>query len=308
MGLIEDEDYVLFKKPPDFFERPLIPLRKFDHVVSFKTGLALCCASQKVEGSANGYNGQSAIIEETKYVKQSKIKTELYKALRGQLKYFGHLPEYRSVWSFSDKYEGDVSWILELRDKQNPKLIQAVLTMALHVIELQKKLAEVKASNASEQYCYEIKRQILSKENTLNAIRKEMVYVCEMGAFENIENLGEKFYRDAKRDAKSKQEYNVAILNQDPTKSEKRLLEELTALATVPVITPAVVETLSVEIMPDSTDNVLMALKNEWMPLYQSMNYKRHQLDRYQNNSAKAIAERKLLAFEVIELEQKYLN
>src|SRR5205085_7863602 len=99
MGLKENHDYVRFKKPPDHWVKPLIQPGKFDRVVSFSTGFVLCCGASGEDGSVNGFNAQSAIIEETKFVNRKRIKSQLFKALRGGLKRFGHLPEYRSVWS-----------------------------------------------------------------------------------------------------------------------------------------------------------------------------------------------------------------
>jgi hypothetical protein len=221
MGLVEDHDYVKFKKPPKHWVKPLIQPLKFDRVVSFSTGFVLCCGAANEDGSVNGFNGQSAIIEETKYVDRKRIKSQLYKALRGSLKYFGHLPEYRSVWSFTDKFEGDIGWLLSLRDKLskqgNDKLINAVLSLQLQVWKLQKELDEyLKQNRPSQSTEYRYKKLIWQKEQKLNAIRRELVFVCDAKPFANKDILGEKFYRDAKRDCDTLFEYETAILNIDP--------------------------------------------------------------------------------------------
>ncbi len=217
MALVEDEDYVVFKKPPDNWVKPYNVPRKFDRVVSFKTGMALCCAASSVDGSANGFNGQAAIIDETKFVSEHRIKSQLYKALRGQFKRFGHLAEYRSVWSFSDKFEGDVSWILKIRNKQNNELVASVLTMALEVNRL--KIENTKP-DINETAWYKNKKRITELEIKLTNTRKRLVFVCDARPFENIEILGKKFYSDAKRDCKTRYEYDIAILNKDPDQVE----------------------------------------------------------------------------------------
>jgi len=56
---------------------------------------------------------------------------------------------------------------------------------------------------------------------------------------------------------------------------------------------------------PESSDPVLSALRNEWLPLYQRMNYLRYELDRYEENTNEQIVIRKPMAFEILELEQK---
>jgi hypothetical protein len=215
MGLVEGQDYVSFKAPPDHFERPLIKLNKHDHVVSFASGFRLCCASQKVSGSANGYNAQALIVDETKFVKHGTITTEVLPALRGAKKYFGHLPEYRSQWYFTDKWGGDIGWLLRLRQHVKPQLIKAVISMQLKIYELQNKMEEYTSTATQYQY----KNQIIEIENKLQRIRREMIYVSDAEPYENIKNLGEKYYRDIRRDM-SALEFEIAILNRDPDKVE----------------------------------------------------------------------------------------
>lgn len=58
------------------------------------------------------------------------------------------------------------------------------------------------------------------------------------------------------------------------------------------------------EEIPDSDDKVLSAIRNKWLPLYQRMNYLRHELDKYSGNEKEMIDIRKPMAFEILELEQ----
>jgi len=59
------------------------------------------------------------------------------------------------------------------------------------------------------------------------------------------------------------------------------------------------------EKMPDSEDPVLKALKDEWMPKFTTMNYKRHELDRWlDEDTAEAQGKRGKLAQEILNLEQ----
>lgn len=227
LGLIEDVDYVVFKKPPEHFKKPYIVPRKFDRVVSFSDGLCLIMGCSFKDGSVNGISAQAAIIDETKYVREDRIKSQLYRALRGNFKRFGHLAEYRSVWSFTDKYQGDVRWIMKLRDQQNMKVVNAVLFLQLEVIRLQGKMKEAAAAQNKTWY-YKLKNQVLTLEAKMLKVRKEMVFVCDALPFENMEALGEKFYRDQKRDCKSIYEYNTAVLNHDPNKVEHNFYPDLT--------------------------------------------------------------------------------
>jgi hypothetical protein len=87
--------------------------------------------------------------------------------------------------------------------------------------------------------------------------------------------------------------------------SQRRLEEELSALLEKPKQKPAPVRYGDADEMPISNDPMLKAFREEWLPVYQRMNYLRHELDRYEGNSQEAIAKREPIAFEVLDLEQK---
>jgi hypothetical protein len=100
------------------------------------------------------------------------------------------------------------------------------------------------------------------------------------------------------------------LLEKGETKFCKDLLvEELQSLLEreEPVELPEDPDPDETRVMPDSPDDILQAIKNEWTPLYQRMNYLRHALDKDFDdmNSEAAIAYRKPIAFEILELEQQ---
>ena len=88
-----------------------------------------------------------------------------------------------------------------------------------------------------------------------------------------------------------------------------RLESELAALLQKPKVvlqdTPKKVEAQE---MPESKDAVLEALRQEWLPLYQQMNYLRHELDKYEENTKEQIAIRKDLAFQILDIEQQCMQ
>jgi hypothetical protein len=87
----------------------------------------------------------------------------------------------------------------------------------------------------------------------------------------------------------------------------QQLLEnELEALTKTKKTIP-IVENKETALMPDSSDLVLIGLKNEWMPLYLRMNYLRQTLDNYKGNSKESIEARKPIAFEILDIEQQVM-
>lgn len=215
IGLIEGEDFVTFKTPPEDWDKPIIPLKKFDHVISFASGMALCLASQAVPGSANAYNAQAMIVDEAKYTKEEIINTEALPALRGAFDLYGHLPEYRSHWYFTDKYGANIKWLLAKKRLCNKKQVDAIINIHREILRLQNKLMTCSSSRTKAHYNGIIEQY----EQMINKIRIEMVYYSDAPPYENIKHLGEKYFRDLKRDL-SYYEYSISVENQDPYKAE----------------------------------------------------------------------------------------
>lgn len=57
--------------------------------------------------------------------------------------------------------------------------------------------------------------------------------------------------------------------------------------------------------MPAADDTILNSMTAQWKPVYASMNYKRHELDKYAGDDASSNATRRKLAFEILDLEQQ---
>lgn len=90
---------------------------------------------------------------------------------------------------------------------------------------------------------------------------------------------------------------------------QKRLEDALSELLQKPkVVLQQPVAKQEAEEMPKSEDAILEALRQEWIPLYQRMNYLRHEMDRFEGNDFEIIAKRKPLAIEVLELEQQCMR
>jgi hypothetical protein len=217
LGLLEDIDFVKYKKPPEHWVKPLIPIDKFEKVISFSSGMALCLVSLRVEGSANAFNAQAAIGDEVKYCNESKITTEVLPALRGAKEHFDHLPEYLSVWMFTDKYGTNIKWYLAKRKLVNQKAVDIVYTLQMKIWELEKEMSKY----TSTATIYKYKKLIADMQQKIDKLRKHMVYFSDMKPYENKESVGDFFFKMQKRICQSEMEFNVAILNHDPDKVEE---------------------------------------------------------------------------------------
>lgn len=217
LGLIPDVDYVVHKKPPEYWMKPYFLPAKYDHVISFATGFCLCEVSLNVSGSANGFNAQAVIGDEIKYWDEQKFKSEVRPAIRGGKKRWGHLPEYQSMWFFTDKFPSkgaNIHWVLNKKKEVNQEAADIIYTLQLAVLKLQEELEHVTSNEA----IYARLKKIELYEEVMQQKRMDLVYYSDALPYENFENLGEKYFRDLKRDL-PKYEYEIAIENKDPDKS-----------------------------------------------------------------------------------------
>ncbi len=85
--------------------------------------------------------------------------------------------------------------------------------------------------------------------------------------------------------------------------SQKILEKELLSFIDKPLVAIVQKEVIG-EVIPESNDKILSAIRNKWLPMYQRMNFLRHELDKYSGNTKEMIDIRKPIAFEILELEQ----
>lgn len=219
LGLIDGVDYVKYKRPPANWEKPFIQLDNFEKVISFATGMAICLVSLHVPGSANAFNAQAAIGDEVKYCDEQKIDTEVLPAIRGNKKMqqlFGELPEFLSVWMFTDKFSSKIKWYLKKRELVDHEAIEMVYAWQMEIFKLQEQI-----DNCDDEK--EIKKlSAICKRYTIvaNSLRKRLVYFSDMRPYENKATLGEDYFKVMRRTCRSQMEYEVAIENKDPDKVE----------------------------------------------------------------------------------------
>lgn len=204
MGLVEGENYVIGVKPPDHWPKPIQPVFSYKNVISFDNGCALVLLSLAITGCGNGFNLQALVGDEAKFFDETKLK-EIRRALRGCRKEFGHLPEYRSEWYFSDKFDGNIQWMLDKRKLVNDKVIKATIRVQMELDKLTREKGPVERIN--------------KLTDLLASIRRRLVFVSEASAYENEELLGKEFFEDQKQGS-TELEFKVAIKNEDPDKVE----------------------------------------------------------------------------------------
>lgn len=212
MGLQEGEDFVIGKKPPEDWEKPILPVFEYKNVISFSSGTAMPTISLEIDAPGNGFNMQAVVGDEAKFYRMPKLK-EALRAIRGCNKEFGHLAEFQSQWFFTDKYGGDIEWMLAKRNLVNQDLVNAIISIQLQIDKLKNEdPINIERINYLS--------QLIAKA------RQQCIYVSEASAEQNRHILGDKFFIDQKQDSTAI-EYNVAINNADPDNAENSFYPDL---------------------------------------------------------------------------------
>jgi hypothetical protein len=209
-----DVHYLYGKKPPAKWKKPLTPIVDYSRVISFPNGTTIQLISMHQKGSANSNSFQWIYVPEAKFMDARQFRQEVFPTLRGLVREFGLSPWYGAKLLETDKYSPDIHWLLQKRQLHNEQLVSTVIFYQLTINELKARLPAVSRSTA-----YKLKQEIAKYETLLAIIRKNLVYVGEANAYDNIANLSPDFIENMRRSL-TEYEFNIAILNHDPTRAE----------------------------------------------------------------------------------------
>jgi hypothetical protein len=124
IGLLEDEDYVVGRRPPKTWKKPLQPPRKFENIVSFSNGRCIELLSMDRPDLARGGSYTDGAVDECALVPWEHIARVLLPSLRGYLHQFDTCRFYQSLRLYTSiPWKPSGYWIFdfEQKAKANPK-------------------------------------------------------------------------------------------------------------------------------------------------------------------------------------------
>ena len=126
-GYIQGVHYVVGRKPPKSFAKPIIEPSDYEHVISFYNGSVAIIISQDRPGSSNSLTLSWLLIDEAKFIDYEKLKDETFPANGGIKSYFGKHSFNHSIMILSDMPQTQKgSWFLHYKDKMDEELIETI--------------------------------------------------------------------------------------------------------------------------------------------------------------------------------------
>lgn len=198
-GFLNGVHYVVGRRPPKSFKRPIIEPNDYEHVISFYNGSCAVIISQDRPGSSNSLTLSWLLVDEAKFIDYQKLKDETLPANGGIRSFFGRHSFNHAMMVLSDMPQTQKgSWFLHYKEKMDPELIR---TIEGTVFEIWKTKQRVRSLNekGAEVPPY-LKGYLRRLDRSLNQLRSVAVYYKEYSSIENLQLLGENYIKQMKRD------------------------------------------------------------------------------------------------------------
>lgn len=198
-GYIKGIHYVVGRKPPKSFAKPITEPADYEHVITFYNGAVAVIISQDRPGSSNSLTLSWLLVDEAKFIDYNKLKDETLPANGGIKSYFGKHSYNHAIMILSDMPQTQKgSWFLHYADKMDKELIATIEATVYEIWRLKDKVRKLKAEG-QEVPAY-LRKQIRCLDRDLNKMRSVAVYYKEYSSIENLQLLGENYIKQMKRD------------------------------------------------------------------------------------------------------------
>ena len=198
-GYIRGIHYVIGRKPPKTFAKPIIEPAEYEHVISFYNGSCAVIISQDRPGSSNSLTLSWLLIDEAKFIDYNRLKDETLPANGGIKSHFGKHSCNHSILILSDMPQTQKgSWFLHYKEKMDEEVIRAIEGLIYDIWKLKERLKSIKKSGSEVPKA--LVYQLRHKDKQLNQLRSVATYYKEYSSIENLQLLGENYIRQMKRD------------------------------------------------------------------------------------------------------------
>lgn len=198
-GYLNGVHYVIGKKPPKNFDKPIIEPQDYEHVITFYNGSCAVLISQDRPGSSNSLTLSWVLVDEAKFIDYAKLKDETLPANGGIKSYFGHHSFNHSLMILSDMPQTQKgSWFLNYKNQMDEELINTICGTVYEIWKVKQRILE--ATKSGRQPASYLKSYLIRLDRALNQFRSVAVYYKEYSSIENLQLLGENYIKQMKRD------------------------------------------------------------------------------------------------------------
>lgn len=198
-GFIKDVHYVIGRKPPKHFEKPIIEPASYEHVITFYNGSCAILISQDRPGSSNSLTLSWLLIDEAKFIDYEKLKDETLPANGGIKSFFGKHSYNHAIMILSDMPQTKKgSWFMHYEKKMDKELIEAIKGAVAEIYAVKQKIREYR--NKAVKVPRYLRSRLRWLDRSLNQMRSVAVYYKEYSSIENLQLLGENYIKQMKRD------------------------------------------------------------------------------------------------------------
>ncbi len=198
-GYINGLHYVVGRKPPKSFARPITEPHDYEHVISFYNGSVAVIISQDRPGSSNSLTLSWLLVDEAKFIDYQKLKDETLPANGGIKSHFGKHSCNHSIMILSDMPQTQKgSWFLHYRDKMDADLIRTIEGTVYEIWRIKDRIRALRAKG--EPVPEYLQGHLRRLDTALNKMRSVAVYYREYSSIENLQLLGENYIKQMKRD------------------------------------------------------------------------------------------------------------
>lgn len=191
--------YVVGRRPPKSFAKPITEPHDWEQVISFYNGSVAVILSQDRTGAANSLTLSWLLIDEAKFIDPVRLHEETFPANGGIKSHFSRHSFNHAILILSDMPQSKKgSWFLEYEKKMNPDIIRAIEAGVYEQWRQKQKILELRKKGV-EPPSY-LRGHLRRLDANINKLRSVATYYREYSSVENIELLGEQYLRDMKRD------------------------------------------------------------------------------------------------------------
>lgn len=196
---IKDVHFVVGRKPPKSFAKPITEPECWENVISFYNGSIAIILSQDRPGAANSLTLSWLLIDEARFIDPVKLHKETLPANGGIKTHFARHSFNHAMMILSDMPQTKKgSWFMEYEKDMNPELIEVIKAGVYEQWRQKQKILEMRKKGI-EPPAY-LRNHLRRLDRHINQLRSVATYYKEYSSVENLELLGEKYLRQMKRD------------------------------------------------------------------------------------------------------------